>query len=256
MQLVGAAVLPGALERPWQQRVRERLARDPLGVERVGLPALARPVRPRRAVRAHVAHVIAAADQEDRGVPAPARGALDPPACDLTELPRPRLERAMPVPGHPEVLRWRGSRRADRRPSPSTSACAGRPRRRCPRDRASSARCDGPGPPSRCWPSAQPSAGTVMADPVDNVPVGIGAPRKGERSYQVRPAPRRHGPRSTLRHAGHHHRGPDTIWGRGRDSPSLCKLGLPPAQIPACASNALGSWLGFWRRSARRARDA
>ena len=32
--------------------------------------------------------------------------------------------------------------------------------------------------------------------------------------------------------------------------------GRPPAQIPACASNALGSCLGCWRRSARWARDA
>jgi len=39
---------------------------------------------------------------------------------------------------------------------------------------------------------------------------------------------------------------------RGRDRP----LGRPPAQIPACASNALGSCLGSWRRSAARARDA
>ena len=33
---------------------------------------------------------------------------------------------------------------------------------------------------------------------------------------------------------------------RGRDRPH----GRPPAQIPACAANALGSYLGFWRRSA------
>ena len=39
---------------------------------------------------------------------------------------------------------------------------------------------------------------------------------------------------------------------RGRDRP----CGRPPAQIPACAANALGSCLGFWRRSARWARDA
>jgi len=32
---------------------------------------------------------------------------------------------------------------------------------------------------------------------------------------------------------------------RGRDSP----FGLPPAQIPACAANALGSCLGYRRRS-------
>ena len=31
--------------------------------------------------------------------------------------------------------------------------------------------------------------------------------------------------------------------GRGRDSPSRCGLGLPPAQIPACGTTALGSSL-------------
>src|SRR6266496_1623839 len=39
---------------------------------------------------------------------------------------------------------------------------------------------------------------------------------------------------------------------RGRDRP----CGRPPAQIPACAANALGSCLGFWRRTARLGRDA
>jgi len=39
---------------------------------------------------------------------------------------------------------------------------------------------------------------------------------------------------------------------RGRDRP--CER--PPAQIPACDANALGSCLGFWRRSARSGRDA
>jgi hypothetical protein len=39
---------------------------------------------------------------------------------------------------------------------------------------------------------------------------------------------------------------------RGRDRP----YGRPPAQIPACGITALGSCLGFWRRSARRGRDA
>ena len=42
--LVEPGVLSGALERPWQQRVRERLAREPLGIERVRLAALARAV--------------------------------------------------------------------------------------------------------------------------------------------------------------------------------------------------------------------
>jgi Transposase IS116/IS110/IS902 family len=43
---------------------------------------------------------------------------------------------------------------------------------------------------------------------------------------------------------------------RGRDGPSLLRLGPPPAQIPAGAANALGSCLGFWRRSGRWARGA
>jgi hypothetical protein len=34
---------------------------------------------------------------------------------------------------------------------------------------------------------------------------------------------------------------------RGRDGPSLLRLGPPPAQIPAGAANALGSCLGWWR---------
>jgi hypothetical protein len=38
---------------------------------------------------------------------------------------------------------------------------------------------------------------------------------------------------------------------RGRDR----RYQRPPARIPACASNALGSSLGFWRQSARLARD-
>ena len=38
----------------------------------------------------------------------------------------------------------------------------------------------------------------------------------------------------------------------GRDA----RCQAPPAQIPACASNALGSCLGSWRQSARQARGA
>jgi len=37
---------------------------------------------------------------------------------------------------------------------------------------------------------------------------------------------------------------------------SGCGLGPPPAQIPACTASALGSSLGFWRRSALRGRGA
>ena len=103
-QLVRAAVLPGALERPGQQRVRERLSRDPLGVQRVGLAALACAIGPRRAVRAHVAHVIATADEEHRRVAPPTRGALDPPAGDRPELACPCLKRTMPIARDPEML--------------------------------------------------------------------------------------------------------------------------------------------------------
>src|SRR6266851_8458982 len=39
---------------------------------------------------------------------------------------------------------------------------------------------------------------------------------------------------------------------RGRDRP----YGQPPAQIPACATNALGSCLGYERENVRRERDA
>ena len=38
--------------------------------------------------------------------------------------------------------------------------------------------------------------------------------------------------------------------GRGRNSPSPCGLGLPRAQIPACGTTALGSYLRYERRSA------
>jgi hypothetical protein len=41
-------------------------------------------------------------------------------------------------------------------------------------------------------------------------------------------------------------------YGCGRDRP----FGRPPAQIPACGTTALGSYLGCGRRSARWARDA
>jgi hypothetical protein len=102
--LVGASILTGALERSGQQRVRQCLARDPLGVERVRLAALARPVLASGAIRAHIAHVIAAADQEDRRVPTPRRGALDPDPRDRAELPRPRLQRPVTIARDAEVL--------------------------------------------------------------------------------------------------------------------------------------------------------
>jgi hypothetical protein len=102
--LVRAGVLAGALERFGQQRVRERLARDPLRVKHVRLATLARAVLAAGAIRAHVAHVITATGQEDRRVATPAGGALDPEAHDRAELPRPRLERAMTVARDAKVL--------------------------------------------------------------------------------------------------------------------------------------------------------
>ena len=117
MLLVRALLLAGALERLGQQRVRERLARDPLCVERVGLAALTGAIRPRRAIRAHIAHVMAAAGQEHRRVPAPARRALDPPPGDLPKLPRPRLQLAVPLTRDAKVSRTQdpAARIGDRR---------------------------------------------------------------------------------------------------------------------------------------------
>jgi hypothetical protein len=49
---------------------------------------------------------------------------------------------------------------------------------------------------------------------------------------------------SRAQHPGYCHRvASGEIKDRGRDRP----CGRPPAQIPACAANALGSCLGFWR---------
>jgi hypothetical protein len=105
MLLVRAAVSARALERLGQQRVRQRLAGDPLGVQRVGLAALAPPISARRAVRAHIAHVMTPPAQEHGRVAPPAGGVLHPPAGDLPKLARPRLKRPMTAAGHLEVLR-------------------------------------------------------------------------------------------------------------------------------------------------------
>jgi hypothetical protein len=45
-----------------------------------------------------------AAGEEDRRVPAPGRGPLDPLPHDRVELPRPRLERAVAVARNTEML--------------------------------------------------------------------------------------------------------------------------------------------------------
>ena len=105
MLLVRAAVSARALERLGQQRVRQCLAGDPLAVERVGLAALAGAIRTRRAIRAHISHVMAAAGQEHRRMPAPARRPLDPPAGDLPKLPRPRLQLTVPLTRDAKVSR-------------------------------------------------------------------------------------------------------------------------------------------------------
>jgi len=44
--------------------------------------------------------------------------------------------------------------------------------------------------------------------------------------------------------------------GRGRDGPSLVRARPAPRTDPSVRVNALGSCLGFWRRTAARARDA
>jgi hypothetical protein len=102
--LIRTGVVPRPLECPRQKRVGKRLARNPLRVKLIGLAALARPVLAAGAVRAHIAHVMAAVGQKDRGVPAPGRGALDPPPHDRAELPRPHFKRTVAVAGNAEVL--------------------------------------------------------------------------------------------------------------------------------------------------------
>ena len=173
--LVRAAVVPRALERPRQQRVRERLPRDPLGVQRIGLAALAGTVRPWRAIRAHVPHVIPATGEEHRRVTTPARGALHPPPRDRSELPRPRLKRTVPIARHTEMLA---------REQPTTGIHDGRrqaPLMRIDADhvareirRQQHARRTRPSPPRH---DAEPPL-RLIADPVDNVPVGIGTPKR------------------------------------------------------------------------------
>jgi hypothetical protein len=181
--LVRAAVGSRALERLGQQRMRERLAGDPLGVQHVGLAALARAVIPRRTVRAHITHVVAAAGQEHRRVTPPARRALDPPADDRTELPRPRLKRPMPVPRHAEVL-------ASKDPAAGINDRRGqRPLVRIDADHI--ARMIGRDQHARrsrttlLRPHHLTSRRNVVGGPADNIPVD--APHRGERSYQVRP---------------------------------------------------------------------
>jgi hypothetical protein len=181
--LVGALVGAGALERLGQQRVRERLPRDPLGIQHIGLPTLASAVRPRRAVRAHITHVIATAAQEHRSVAPPARGALDSPARDQTELPGPRLKRPMPVPGHPEVLAGQdpaagiGDRRGQR---PLVRVDADHVARAIGRDQQMRRSRTTLLSSSHHLTSRRKCCG----GPADNIPVDA---QQGERSYQVRP---------------------------------------------------------------------
>jgi hypothetical protein len=127
MLLVRALLLAGALERLGQQRVREHLARDPLAVEHVRLAALPRAIRPRRAVRAHIAHVMAAAGQEHRRLPAPARRALDPPAGDLPKLLRPRLQLAVPLARDAKVTEARIPPRASATVAVNVRLCGSTP---------------------------------------------------------------------------------------------------------------------------------
>ena len=130
---------------------------------------------------------MAAAGQEHRRVPPPARRPLDPPAGDLPKLPRPRLQLAVPLARDAKVRRGEDPAARDRRPSRSTSACADRPRPRCPHDRASSAGATVPDRASFALLIAclDLQAYVVDGGPADNIPVD--ALTAGERSYQVRP---------------------------------------------------------------------
>jgi hypothetical protein len=93
-----------ALEGQRQIGVGQQLTRDALAIELIRLTALARAVALAGAVRAHVAHVMAAADQKSGGVPAPGTDALHAPADNRPVLTGPRLQRSMAVAGDLEVL--------------------------------------------------------------------------------------------------------------------------------------------------------
>ena len=120
-------------------------------------------------------------------MPPPARRPLDPPPGDLPELPRPRLQLAMPLARDAEVRRGQdpaarvGDRRGQRplvRVDPDHVARMIGRHQQMRRSRTAPLRsfhaC--PEPPRRY---------VVDGGSADNIPVG--APQRGERSYQVRP---------------------------------------------------------------------
>ena len=92
-----ACMLSGA------ERTRASRA-DRFGVERVGLPAPAGAIGPRRAVRADIADVMVASGAKRGGLPAPAAGVLHTPARDRPERARPRLKRSVALARDPEML--------------------------------------------------------------------------------------------------------------------------------------------------------
>ncbi len=166
MQLIRTLVAPGTLERPRQQRMRERLPRDPLGIQPVGLPPLPRPIRPRSPF-AHTSRTscprpirkiaVCRPQPEAPSIPHRCTGPNCPPHASSARCPSPETRK--------------GRRRhfpADPRPSRSPSAYADRSRPHCHPKQPSTR-------PSRP-PSATPPV-VGCGDPVDNVPVGIGAPQ-------------------------------------------------------------------------------
>ena len=154
--------------------------------------------------------------------------------------------------------------------------------------------CSATSPPTaKAWPRRKSSARPASASPNNSSPPGRSTKHDGDRrALKRRVAPLQHELRALLKtNAAKQARNRYTrtisnnllklwpaLWtfietdgveptnnhaerglrgaGRGRDSPSPSRLGPPPAQIPACASNAPGSCLGFWRRSVRLAKDA
>ena len=126
---------------------------------------------------------MAAAGQEHRRVPTPARGALDPPTGDLPKLPGPRLQLAVPLARDTKVSRTQdpaariGDRRGQRafvRIDPDDIA----------RMIGAINKCDGPGPPCLALLIDLTSSGMLLAD---RPTTSRWTPPRGERSYQVRP---------------------------------------------------------------------
>ena len=192
--------------------------------------------------------------------------ALDPPAGDLPELPRPRLQLAVPLARDAKVRRGENPAARDRRPSRSTSAYADRPRPHCPHDRASSTSATVPDRASSLFSSLDLTSRRMllMADrPTTSrwTPLtGANAPIKSGRSSKARTE-------ADTSSARHPRRGVRSLSSQTSVQPSTLRepsparaprfntgiafhgATLPPPAIALATERAFGRWLMVVRRA-------